>query len=202
MKARLVYDLNGNIIELGHGDLLGIDAFIYGGFKTEDRLIKCSAYVDRLANLSKDGKVRILVKGKDMSPKEIECLSYFEDFSPDMTYSFDPLFRDKGVKPTIGGVTGMIACMLSSVPAIKEFHEIFKERFTSQDEFLYQAGIINEDSDMATFGVRRILKESFNGEDSYGVARIFAREIGTLESVNNNDKTGSCREYSKTKISD
>ena len=191
MKARLVYLLEGQEIELEKMNLDSLDQLTYNAFGSLEDIIESPRYEHLLGDLPKDGKVKVAF---DIMDVPLKATDYFAEFGFDLfdksSQYLSVLVHDRGIRPTIGNMRENIVRTLCDVEVVEEFYELFKERFTPKERFYYSMGMLSENDRLVFDGIKRIINDTTAHSDGYFVGRMFIDGLSRFESVKNKDEKG------------
>ena len=190
MEARLVYIVNGAVVELERDEFETLDELTYKGFNSVNDIINSKRYSKKIGHLPKNGEVKIAFNGFDVP---MESLDYFTEFgyNPfDGDQTMSVLVSDRGIGPSKRCIRENIVRTLSDVDVVEEFHDKFKHRYTPKEEFLHVIGMLAENDQDVFEGIKRIINEVTDGYDGYFSGRVFLDGLSQYESVKNKDKNG------------
>lgn len=191
MVARLVYVVDGREIELEKMSLDALDEFTYSAFGSLEEILDSPRYQDRLEKLSKTGEVKIAYEGFDIPLKSTEYLGEF-GFNPFTgTQYMSVLVGDRKIGPTVRSLKETIFKSLSSVEAVEEFYQTFKDKYTPYERLMYHAGMLYENNRLVAEGIKRIVDDATCHSDGYFTGRVFLDELGKFSSIKNKDEKGN-----------
>lgn len=188
MEARLVYSTNGVDVELEKMEFEKLDEFTYSNFETEEDIINCPDYMEKIGDLPKDGNVTVMYHGFDMP---ISIGEYFAAFGNDIfsgEQSMSVLVKQRNIGTTKKSIRESIIGIFTDMSVVEEFHELFKDFYSSRDNLLYLASIVNENMDDALEGVKTIVDDAMDGSDGYFAGRIFIDGLSNFETVKIKEK--------------
>lgn len=190
MKAKLVYEVSEDKVVLEEASMEFLDQLTYRNFAKEADMFEFPRFADKISLLPKDGTFYISV---DEGEIPITCASYLAKFGRnpfDNEQRFNVAVRESSLGTNTYTLKRQILATLADIDVFEEFHEKMKDFYTPQEEFFYAAGMLNQDSSLATTGTRRLLHEAFDGSDSYDMCRVFIDGLSNFESVKNKAAAG------------
>lgn len=190
MEARLVYSTNGVDVELEKMEFEKLDEFTYSNFETEEDIINCPDYMEKIGDLPRDGNVTVMYHGFDMP---INIGEYFAAFGNDIfsgEQSMSVLVKQRNTGTTKKSIRESILGTFTDMSVVCEFYELFKDLYSSKDRLFYLASLVNENMDDALEGVKTIVDDAMDGSDGYFAGRIFIDGLSEFESVKNKNRNG------------
>lgn len=190
VDAKLVYIVDGVAVELECMELEMLDQFTYNGFDKEEDILNSPRYKNKLVNLPKGGELKVVFNGFDVP---VTALDYFTAFGNDPfkgEQSLDVLVGSREIAPSERSFRLNVARTLNNVKVVKEFHDVFIDNFTKEEEFYYVFGLTNGNPEDIFRGIKRIIGEAISGSDGYLVGRIFLDGMSRFEHVKNKDEKG------------
>lgn len=190
MKAKLVYLIDDEVIELESIELESLDRMTYSTFSKEEDIINAEKYQDKLGALSKEGQVKVCFDGSDIPMKAVDYLASleFDPFSHDQY--LDVLVGNKKIGPTIKCLKENIFKNLCDINVVQGVYERFYDKITPYERFMYCAGMLYEDNKMVYEGLRGIVNRSLNHTNGYFIGRAFVDRLSKLNCEKQDAKTG------------
>lgn len=187
MKANLVYEVDGERVILERGSLQFLDQYTFRSFNNDDEIRMCPRYRDLLESLPLGGKFFLAVPFEELSLKAIQYLVVFDRKVFADEQQFDILYGSDENSSKVFSSKKYIYSQIGKRKVFDEFYEKTKDFYTEQEKFLHDIGMIYENTDNATLGVRRVLHQAIDGNDAYDICRIFIDGLSKFNSLKEQD---------------
>ena len=178
MEARLVYKINDKEIILECMDLEELDRFTYSSFNSENDIMDCPKYQEKLSKFTRTGELKISYDSFDLPICAMEYLSDFE-YDPFKYISHDltVLVKNKSVIPTKQYVRDNIISAICEFDVVENFYDIFQHKLSLKEKLFYHIGIFYELPEYAFLGIKRVIVDATQNVNGYLTGRIILDEL-------------------------
>lgn len=184
MRAKLEYIVNGVRIPLESMEFEKIDQFTYNAFDTEDDIISSDRYKHLLKGLPKDGKVVVSYSPADILSTNIDNYARLGGNPFSKEECMRVLVHSSGYGTTLHSVRKKMYSYIDSPEVAEKFFEFFETEYTPKERMDHLLGMLTEDSQLVSSGIKRIMLDYTSGSDAYFMGRAFVERLSNFKSCN------------------
>ena len=179
MRAKLEYvvdDLEVRI-PLETMELEALDHYTYTKFKTTEDIINSDKYRDKIGGFPKDCRVIVTFNGCDIPVCDLDKFGNLGGNPMMGDQSIRVMVRSDNVWPTIRGIRKKMASYINSPEAAEEFYRTFEDEYTPLEKLDHLIGMMAENTEMVSNGIKRIMGAYTSGYEGYLIGRCFVERL-------------------------
>lgn len=190
MRANLEYVVSDIRVRvpLETMELEDLDQFTYNSFNTESDIVESEKYKSKIGNLPKNGKVVVTYNAADIPVHELDRYAKLGGNPMAGEECVRVLVKSGGIAPTLRGVRNGMARLICSSEVAEEFYCVFGDEYSNKEKLYHLSGMMYENSDMVSSGIKRVMIDYTSGYEGYFIGRAFIERLSNFNSVKKVEK--------------